>query len=58
MSGLMDWLRLDGFGVYVWPSYALTALAVALNVAWARRSARLARAAARRRIALQAGARA
>jgi heme exporter protein CcmD len=49
----MDWLRLDGFGVYVWPSYALTAVAVILNILWARSSARTARSAARRRLALQ-----
>lgn len=41
----------DGFGIYIWPSYALTALAVVLNIVWARRSARAARAAARRRLA-------
>jgi heme exporter protein CcmD len=54
MNALVNWLRLDGFGVYVWPAYALTAVAVLLNIVWARRSARAARAAARRRLAVQA----
>ena len=57
MNEFMNWLRLDGFGVYVWPSYALTALAVVLNVLWARSSARAARVAARRRLAAQQSAR-
>jgi heme exporter protein CcmD len=50
VNDFVNWLRLDGFGVYVWPSYALTALAVVLNVVWARHNARAARAAARRRL--------
>jgi heme exporter protein CcmD len=53
MNGLINWLRLDGFGVYVWPAYAVTALAVVCNVVWARRSAQAARVAARRRLAAQ-----
>jgi heme exporter protein CcmD len=53
MTDFIHWLRLDGFAVYVWPAYACTALAVVLNVAWARRSARAARVAARRRLAAQ-----
>ncbi len=55
MNEFMTWLRLDGFGIYVWPSYAVTALAVVLNIMWARSSARTARVAARRRLAMQRG---
>jgi heme exporter protein CcmD len=53
MNNFSDWFALDGYGVYVWPSYVLTALAVVLNVVWARNSARAARQAARRRLAMQ-----
>ena len=53
MNEVLNWLRLDGFGVYVWPSYGVSALAVTLNVIWARNSARAARVAARRRLAAQ-----
>lgn len=53
MSSMSDWIAMQGYGVYVWPSYALTALAVVLNVVWARSSARAARQAARRRLAMQ-----
>jgi heme exporter protein CcmD len=53
MSNFADWFALQGYGVYVWPSYVLTALVVVLNVVWARSSARAARQAARRRLAMQ-----
>ena len=47
----MKFLEMGGFAVYVWPSYALTALVVGLNIYWARRSLREAQAEARRRLA-------
>ncbi len=42
---------MGGYAVYVWPCYALTALAVGLNILWARRSLRRAQRDARRRMA-------
>ena len=50
---MADWFHMGGFGVYVWPSYGLLVVGVALNVVWARRSAREARGAARRRIVMR-----
>jgi heme exporter protein CcmD len=47
----MKFLEMGGYAVYVWPSYALTALVVGLNIYWARRSLREARSEARRRLA-------
>jgi heme exporter protein CcmD len=41
---------MGGYAVYVWPCYALTAFVVALNIFWARRSLRLAKRAAQRRV--------
>jgi heme exporter protein CcmD len=48
---MMKFLEMGGYAVYVWPSYALTALVVGLNIYWARRSLRDARTEARRRLA-------
>ena len=42
---------MGGYAAYVWPCYALTAIVVALNVFWARRSLRRAQREARRRLA-------
>ena len=47
----MKFLEMGGYAVYVWPSYALTALVVGLNIYWARRSLREAQAETRRRMA-------
>ncbi|HXR19853.1 MAG TPA: heme exporter protein CcmD [Steroidobacteraceae bacterium] len=43
-------LAMGGYAVYVWPCYALAALVVGLNLAWARRSLRSAQREARRRL--------
>ncbi len=51
MNTLSAWIHLDGYGQYVWPSYALTLLIVWLNIRWARQAVSNARATARRRIA-------
>jgi heme exporter protein CcmD len=48
---MMEFLQMDGYAVYVWPSYAITLAIVILNIVWARRSLSRARDDARRRIA-------
>ncbi len=48
---MLQFLQMGGYAVYLWPSYALTAAVVALNIYWARRSLRGAQAEARRRLA-------
>ena len=47
---MMQFLEMGGYAIYVWPAYALAALAVGLNVYWARRSLRDAQTDARRRL--------
>lgn len=46
---MMHWLSMGGYWPFVWPSYLLTAIALALNVGSARRAFRTAVAEARRR---------
>ncbi len=48
---MMKFFAMGGYAVYVWPSYALTAVAVILNVLWARSALRTARREALRRLA-------
>jgi heme exporter protein CcmD len=48
---MLKFLQMGGYAVYVWPCYALTALAVGINIYWARRSLRDAQAETRRRLA-------
>src|SRR5260370_9270 len=50
---MAEWFHMGGFGIYVWPSDGLIVVGVALNVVWARRSARTARVAARGRIGMR-----
>ena len=50
---MMKFLAMGGYAAYVWPCYALVALAVAVNIYSARRSLRLAQAEARRRLAMK-----
>lgn len=45
------WLQMGGYARYVWPSFGITFAVVFLNIWWALRSAREARAQARRRMA-------
>jgi heme exporter protein CcmD len=52
---MSEFLYMGGYAAFVWPSYALTLVIVALNVIWARRSLDQARAHARRRL-LRGGA--
>jgi len=48
---MLRFLQMGGYARYVWPSYALTALIVGLNVRWALASVRAAQSEARRRLA-------
>jgi len=48
---MLQFLQMGGYAVFVWPSYALTAVVVGLNIYWARRSLRDAQTETRRRIA-------
>jgi heme exporter protein CcmD len=48
---MLQFLQMGGYAVFVWPSYALTAVVVGLNIYWARRSLRDAQAQTRRRLA-------
>jgi heme exporter protein CcmD len=48
---VLKFLQMGGYAVYLWPCYALTLLAVVLNIVWARRSLRAAQAESRRRLA-------
>jgi heme exporter protein CcmD len=48
---MLKFLEMGGYAAYVWPSYALTALVVGLNIYWALRSLRDARTETRRRLA-------
>ncbi len=50
---MSHFLAMGGYAGYLWPSYALTLLAVVLNIVWARRLLARAKLDARRRIAMQ-----
>jgi heme exporter protein CcmD len=47
---MIQFLKMGGYAIYVWPAYALAAFAIGLNVYWARRSLREAQIDARRRL--------
>jgi len=47
---MIEFLQMDGYARYVWPSYAITLVIVALNIVWARRTLTRARDEARRRL--------
>jgi heme exporter protein CcmD len=49
----MHWLAMGGYWPYVWPSYLLTLAVVVLNIVFAKRSLREARADVRRRLQIQ-----
>jgi heme exporter protein D len=48
---MLKFFAMGGYAAYVWPCYALTALAVTLNIFWARRALAAARQEALRRLA-------
>lgn len=50
---LAEFLAMGKYAAYVWPSYGLTLLAVALNIVWAQRLLTHAKIEARRRLAMQ-----
>ena len=50
---MSEFLAMGGYAAFVWPAYALTFVAVFVNVALARRAHAAARAEARRRLAME-----
>ena len=50
MSQFFD---MGGYAAFVWPAYAVTLAAIALNIVWARRALARSRAEARRRLAMR-----
>src|SRR5215217_933694 len=52
-AGMIEFLQMDGYAAYVWPSYAITLAIVILNIIWARRLLSRARDEARLRIAMK-----
>jgi heme exporter protein CcmD len=53
MAGMSEFLDMGGYARYVWPSYALVIAAIVLNIWWARRALKRARAEALRRLAIK-----
>jgi heme exporter protein D len=47
-------LHMGGYARYLWPCYGITLTVIVLNILWARRLLRQAKAEARRRLAMQA----
>lgn len=52
---MSEFLHMGGYAAYLWPSYAVTFAAVALNILGARRALQRAREEARRRLAVAPG---
>ena len=50
---MAEYFHMSGYAAYVWPSYVLALAALGLNILWARRALRAARADARRRLELE-----
>ena len=50
---LSQFLDMGGYAPYVWPAYGIVIAGLILNIVWARRSLRLARQAAQRRLAMK-----
>jgi heme exporter protein CcmD len=48
-----EFFAMGGYARYVWPSYVLVLGAIVLNILWARRALKRARAEARRRVAMK-----
>lgn len=47
---MSEWLQMGGYAAYVWPSYGIFLIILAVNVVSARRAHRTAKRAARRRL--------
>jgi heme exporter protein CcmD len=52
---MMHWLAMGGYGRFLWPCYAATALVIALNIYFARRAFAAAVREARRRASVSRG---
>lgn len=50
---MSEFFHMGGYARFVWPSFALTFLAIFLNIVWARRALARALAEARRRLQAQ-----
>lgn len=50
---MAEYFAMSGYAAHVWSSFALTFALLVLNVVWARRSLRSARAEARRRLEME-----
>lgn len=53
MAQMAEFLDMGGYARYVWPSYGLVIAAIILNIYWARRALKRARAEALRRLAIK-----
>ena len=53
---MIEFLDMGGYARYVWPSYGLVLAAIVLNIYWARRALKRARAEARKRVAMKGDA--
>ncbi|HEY0766532.1 MAG TPA: heme exporter protein CcmD [Steroidobacteraceae bacterium] len=50
---MTQFFDMGGYAAFVWPSYAVTLAAIALNIVWARRALARSREEARRRLAMR-----
>jgi heme exporter protein CcmD len=50
---MIKFLDMGGYAFYVWTSYGIVAVGIILNIVWARRSLRLARRDAQRRLVMK-----
>ena len=50
---MSEFLNMGGYAAYVWPSYGLTLVIIALNIVWAKRLLARSREEARRRLAMR-----
>jgi heme exporter protein CcmD len=50
---MSHFFEMGGYGVFVWPAYAVTLAAIVLNIVWARRALARSREDARRRLSLR-----
>lgn len=50
---MIEFLSMDGYAIFLWPAYAVTLLAIVVNIVLARRAHEEAKQAARRRLTLE-----
>ncbi len=53
MGRMSQFFEMGGYAAFVWPAYAVTFAAIALNIVWARRALARSREEARRRLAMR-----